>query len=238
MKADAIIFDKDGTLLEFDKFWVKVSEKAIEQVLKKFNIDGALKNEIMQSIGVKNGVTEINSVLCKGTYKQIGQVVCKVLNQNGYNENEEKVIKCVVDAYNDNYSAGEVVATVPNLFDVLNKLKSQNKKLAVVTTDNDYVTSICLKKLGVENLFDKVYTDDGKTPTKPDPYCVFDICEKFGLKKENVIMVGDTLTDVNFAKNAGIKVIGVAKHEFNKKILENNADVVVDDLSYILNLID
>ena len=51
-------------------------------------------------------------------------------------------------------------------------------------------------------------------------------------------MVGDTLTDMNFAKNAGVKAIGVAKSEKNKSILMPYADAVIHDISKILEVID
>lgn len=237
MKVDAIIFDKDGTLIEFDKFWVKVSEKAIESVMKKLQIEGDFNAEILSAIGVNNGVTDVDGILCKGTYFQIGQEFHRVFNERGYDFSLELVVKEVLNAYNENHASGEVVATTPKLVEILKELKVRNKKLAVVTTDNEYVTDVCVQKLGVKGLFDAIYTDDGKTPTKPDPYCVFDFCKKFNIDINNVVMVGDTLTDVNFAKNAGIKVIGVAKHEQNKKILQGKADVVIEDLSALLEII-
>ena len=237
MKIAAIIFDKDGTLIEFDKFWVNVAKNAIESILKKLQVVDNFGNEILQAIGVKDGVTDVNSILAKGTYLQIAQEIHRILVNNGYNYNLEVIAKEVINGFNDNYSAGEVIPTTPKLKDLLMQLKSQNIRLAIVTTDNEYVTDMCLKKLGIKELFDRVYTDDGKTPTKPNPYCVYDFCKAFNLEKESVIMVGDTLTDVEFAKNAGIKVIGLAKKAQNKLILENVADVVIEDLSLISQII-
>ena len=238
IKVDAVIFDKDGTLLEFDKFWVKVSQKAIESVLKNLQVNEDFENAILQAIGVNDGITDINGILCKGTYLQIAEEICKILNKNGYSFDLDIVEKEVISEYNKSQSIGEVVPTTPKLKELLMRLKSQNVRLAIVTTDNEYVTRKCLNKLGVDGIFDKIYTDDGKTPVKPNPYCVFDFCKAFNLEKENVLMVGDTLTDVEFAKNAGIKVVGVAKHTQNRKILQGQADIVIDDLSSILQIIN
>ena len=83
-----------------------------------------------------------------------------------------------------------------------------------------------------------IYTDDGEMPAKPDPYCIYALCEKERISKTEIIMVGDTLTDTRFAKNGGIKVIGVAQNDENKRILEMEADVVIPDISYIFEVIE
>lgn len=237
MNADAIIFDKDGTLIDFDAFWVSVSIKALEQILTSFNKREVPLCELLESFGVHNGITDIDSVLCKGTYEQLGQIVYDILHQYGCDASCNEVTTAVTKAFNENSDAGEVKPTCPELVEVLKSLKTQGKKLAVVTTDNEYITRKCLKKLGIEGLFDKIYTDDGKTPTKPDPYCINDFCAITGIKPENTVMVGDTLTDVSFAKNAGITSIAIAKNERNRGILEPYADIVLSDLSKLLNIL-
>ena len=69
MKADAVIFDKDGTLIDFDAFWISVTVNALTKLLKEFNIDQNMVNDILPLLGVKDGKTDIDGVLCKGTYK-------------------------------------------------------------------------------------------------------------------------------------------------------------------------
>ena len=80
----AIIFDKGGTLLDFDAFWVPVSEKAILDVLAYFGEGESLLFEILEAFGVHNGVTDIDGVLCKGTYEEMGEIVYNVLYKNGH----------------------------------------------------------------------------------------------------------------------------------------------------------
>ena len=190
MKADAIIFDKDGTLIDFDAFWVTVSVKAIEDILNKLGRTDIPACDILTAFGVNDGVTDIEGVLCKGTYEQMGQIVHGILSEHGCNIPLDEAVKLVIDAYNKNADAGQVKPTCPELKEVLTELKNQNKRLAVVTTDNDEITRKCLKRLGIEELFDKIYTDNGDLPAKPDPCCALDFADHTGVEKEHLIMVG------------------------------------------------
>lgn len=238
MKADAIIFDKDGTLLDFDSFWVTVSRKAVTDILTELGRTDIPVCEFLTAFGVHDGVTDIDGVLRKGTYEQLGRIMHGILAGHGCRISCDEAVKLAIDAYNANADAGDIKPTCPNLAEVLTALKQQNKKLAVVTTDNEKITRKCLKKLGIEDLFDKIYTDDGKMPTKPDPCCAMDFSSFTGVEKECMIMVGDTMTDVNFARNSGIAVVGIAKTLKNRALLAPHADAVVSEISELLDILN
>lgn len=236
MKADAIIFDKDGTLIDFDAFWVSVSVKAINDLLVTFQKQEVPVCEILEPLGVHGGVTDIDGVLCKGTYELMGRVVYDVLRMYGCSASCAEVTKVATEAFNKSADAGKVIPTCPDLPNVLTQLKSQGKKLAVVTTDNLQITSKCLKELGIEELFDKIYTDDGSTPLKPHPYCAKDFADF--CKSDSIVMVGDTQTDVTFAKNAGIPMIALAKTDKSRALLSPVADAVIRSLSELSDIIE
>ena len=236
-EVEAVIFDKDGTLLDFDSFWVTVSQKAIEEVISSFGAEKDLAFRVLETLGVHNGITDINGVLCKGTYEQIGEIVYSALIENDYEVCRDTVVEAVVHSYNQNMSVGQIKPTCIDLIDVLEKLKRQNKKLVVVTTDNEQITHKCLQKLGIDHLFEKIYTDDGTVPPKPNPYAALDFCKNYNIEKEHIVMVGDTLTDIMFAKNAGIVAIGFAKGEKNSAILKEHTDIVISEMSQLLDII-
>lgn len=233
MKIKGIIFDKDGTLIQFDAFWISVSVNAINQILKQLNREDIPVEEILLSIGVENGVADTDGLLCKGTYEQIALAISDVLKKYDCMVSEDKFVPMVLDAYNRNADSGEVLPTCENIAGVLGGLKSSGIKLAVVTTDNFEITQKCLVKLGIEHLFDKIYTDDGETPVKPDPWCALDFAKQMNLEKDEIIMVGDTMTDILFAQNAGIGVIGVGANDENRQRLAKHADAVFPDISHI-----
>lgn len=235
MKKDIIVFDKDGTLMDFDSFWIALSVSAITDVLKKLNKEDVDINLIMKSFGVENGVVDIDGILCKGTYEQLGMAMYAILKQAGCEKPKDTVLSMIVGAYNANMDLGCIKPTCGNIKDVLMKLKNDGRKLVVVTTDNFESTSKCLDELGIREFFDMVFTDDGKTPVKPDPHCILEYCKSVGSSPDKMVMVGDTLTDVMFARNAGMDIIGVGSNEKSKQLLKLHTDVVIDDISYIFD---
>ena len=67
MKYQAIIFDKDGTVLDFNAFWISVSKGVVNDLIKKFNVNISNKT-FLTAIGVFDETSDPNGVLCKGTY--------------------------------------------------------------------------------------------------------------------------------------------------------------------------
>ena len=237
MTVDAIIFDKDGTLIDFDAFWVSVSCKAIAGLLAELSMSENILSEVLEAFGVRDGATDINGVLCKGTYEEMGTIVYNILQKHGCERSREDIVTRVISYYNASADAGEVKPTTEGLADILRGFRAEGKRLAVVTTDNAHITKKCLAALGIEELFDRIYTDDGEYPTKPDPACVYNFCELVGVQKDGVVMVGDTMTDVNFAKNAGITSIALARTEAQRELLLPKADVVISDISELVGLV-
>ena len=238
MKVEAIIFDKDGTLLDFDAFWVAVSHKAIAEILAKLGTSCVSVEDVLEAFGVHDGVADVDGILCKGTYAQMGECICELLRDHGCSVSEADAISLVNEAYKNHSHDGEIIPTCDGLYELLSGLKEQGIKLAVVTTDITDVALECLERLKIRHLFDKIYTDDGRTPTKPDPYCAEAFSHISGIDKANMLMVGDTMTDVQFAKNAGMMSAALARSEKVKSELAPHADFIIESLSdvtYIVN---
>ncbi len=238
MGIQAIIFDKDGTLMKFDSFWVDVSRCAIRDILRQLNRDDIPMSRLLEALGISGDTSDIDGLLCKGTYEQIALAIGEILRKFGVDISDTDIIKMTVSAYNDNADSGKIEPTCKNIRGVLEKLKSDGRKLAVVTTDDLQITHKCLEKLGIEDLFEKIYTDDGINPIKPNPGCALEFLSELGIPVEKAVMVGDTMTDIRFARNAGISVIGVGEIANSRERLMPHADAVIPDISHLFDVIE
>ena len=233
MKVAGILFDKDGTLMDFDSFWVSVSVVAVKEALKRLRQEESLADEILEAFGVHNGVTDPDGVLCKGTYGEMAEIFCGILEEKGSYVSLVEAEENLTEAYRSSAACGRVEGSCEHLRELLMGFKRQKIRIALVTTDRRSTTLFCLEKLGIEDLFDKIYTDDGAFPPKPSPDSALDFCRTFQLEKDGVWMVGDTLTDVNFARNAGIGMVGVAGKELSRRILQKEIESVLPDVSFL-----
>lgn len=235
MENKVIIFDKDGTLLDFDACWVPVAELATQKMLRALGREDIPAGEILAALGVEDGAASIIGELCCGTYPRMAKVIAGVLAQ--YDCCPEGLEALTAETYESSLSAGSVQPACADIAGVLGQLKARGFKLAVVTTDHQEITAQCLQQLGIAHCFDDVFIGDGGYPIKPDPFCIHALMEKYGVEQGQVVMVGDTLTDLEFAENGGIRAIGLAKTAGNEAILRARTDTVVPDISYLNDIL-
>ncbi len=228
-----ILFDKDGTLLEYADFWLPVAREAIREMLETRLADLALLSPMLEAVGADQG---ISGVLCHGTYGAIAEALNGVLLSAcphaapiTAEENAATVAK--------HLSKGVLHPTCPNIANVFDALQKKGLKLALATSDNTPISRNCLDALGILPYFDAIYADDGLVPPKPDPYFIRQFCQEFDLTPDEVIMVGDTVSDMRFAIAGGAHPIGVAKTERDKQMLAPYTDQILYDISHLIDIL-
>lgn len=233
----AIIYDKDGTLIKFDPFWVPVTKAAIRELFKAAITDPEMLDKSVAdaetTVGIHGEVADPQGIISKGTYADVAEVFNELFSRRGISAVITR--RDVEAAIEHNLDSGMIEAACKNLREVLENAR-RRAALYLVTTDNRAITAKCLDALGIADLFDGVYCDDGATPAKPDPAVANEIMKKLGAKPSDVYMIGDTMTDARFAKNSNINFVSVGGDERARAAAEYAATDVKDATTHILGL--
>jgi HAD superfamily hydrolase (TIGR01509 family) len=118
--------------------------------------------------------------------------------------------------------------------ETLDALNNANIKIGILTRNKRSNALAIAKKHSLQ--FDVVVDrDDG--PVKPDAFGVLRICEKFGIKPEDTLMVGDYLFDLQCAKAAGAIAVLLTNHEQAEEFTKH-ADFCIERIDQILQIIE
>ena len=85
--------------------------------------------------------------------------------------------------------------------------KEKNISMAVCTNKQEHLAIDLLKKIGIYDYFEYVAGSNTFDYCKPDPRHLTNVIEILGGEIKKSIMIGDSETDANAGKNAGIPVI-------------------------------
>ena len=110
------------------------------------------------------------------------------------------------------YATNEYTNNVPakkNVIEVLRKLKENGDRLNVRTASPHTSLDPCLKRLGIFDLFENVWSCDDFKTTKADPEIYRLASKRLGVKPKDVIFLDDNLNADKTAKQAGMVVYGV-----------------------------
>lgn len=89
---------------------------------------------------------------------------------------------------------------------VLQQFQQRGITQAICTNKPAEFTHALLEKLSIHHFFQCVVSGDTLPQKKPDPVPLLFCAEQCGVAVEQCLMVGDSMTDVKAAKNAGMKV--------------------------------
>ena len=118
---------------------------------------------------------------------------------------KDKMVKEFVNFYGKNINNDSTL--INGIKDFLKWCKDQNISMAVCTNKQEYLSIDLLKKIGIYDFFEYVAGHNTFDYCKPDPRHLTSVVEILDGDIKKTLMIGDSETDANAAKSAGIPVI-------------------------------
>ncbi len=211
------IFDLDGTLADT----LTTISYFANEALKKYSLSTYTEEEYKYMVGdgAKNLVKRM------------------LENQNAYTD---ELFEKVYTYYNKIYDADFLYLTAPydGITELLKFLKENGLKIGSLSNKPNYPTTMILDNIFEKGTFDEKFGQRENYPIKPDPTVIFEMLEKWNIKPEECIYVGDTKTDMKTGKNAGAFTIGVLwGFREKQELMEHKADFIAEKPSDIIDFI-
>ena len=114
-------------------------------------------------------------------------------------------------------------------------LSSQGYYLGCVTNKATQFTHPLLKELGIFDYFKIVISGDTLTKKKPDPMPLLYGAEYFGVRPEECLMIGDSVSDVKASRSAGFDIICMSYgYNHGNNIADEKPDLVIDSMTELV----
>lgn len=212
---NSIIFDLDGTLLN-----------TIEDLANACNY-------ALTTLGYKtHDVEKYKTFVGNGRYKLVERMLPEDKRSI---ENIEKALD-LFDSYYENHMI-DMTKPYDGIMEMLDCLINRGINIAVVSNKpHEFTTEVVKNYFG--NRFEVVYGHKKNTKEKPDPWAVLEVIDEFKVNKDECLYVGDSEIDINTAKNAGVKSVGVEWGFRGKGELESaGANYIVNKPEQILEIL-
>lgn len=213
MSFEAVIFDLDGTILTNEDEY----GEAFRRVLKSLGVDTKEEYPHEGGIGVEENWPKLIKKHDIKTNKSKGELADQT--QREY------------------FSLIKEVDLQEGFEEFAGDLKAAGIKMALATSNTWNVAEKILDVLKIEKYFDVVVTGEEVDRKKPSPDIFLKAADKLNVVPSKCVVFEDSAAGVKAAKNANMRVVGMARSKEHALELKE-ADLVVDDFQEFLKQVD
>ncbi|MBD3669465.1 MAG: phosphoglycolate phosphatase [Gammaproteobacteria bacterium] len=219
-KPKMVLIDVDGTLVD------SVPDLA-------FCVD-----EMMTQLGLPvRGEDAVRNWVGNGVERLVRRALINQLEGEPEDALFEKAYPIFLDLYAENTSKRSVL--YPGVREGLDYLKSAGYQLGCVTNKASQFTLPLLKDLGVHDEFAIIICGDTLEQKKPHPLPLLHAAEFFGVKPEQSLMLGDSMSDVKAARAAGFQIVCMSYgYNHGADIRDSNPDAVIDSMAELQGILE
>ncbi len=228
-----ILFDKDGTLIDFCATWIPAYTAAAEELAIAVG-DAELTERLLRAGGFDPDTQTFcpSSVLSWASISEISLLWSKDPALESVDDVCHRVGRCL-----DEHAIQTLVA-VTDLDVLFTRLRKRGIRIGVATTDSTASAQAMLERFAVEEHVDFVAGYDKGFGTKPEPGMVHGFCEITGLQPREVAVVGDTRKDLEMARRASAGLsVGVLSGICTREHLDDLADCIIESVDEIEKVI-
>lgn len=205
----AVIFDKDGVIVHTTELYFERWKKTFS----KFN---------------KNLTKEFHLRFVSG--RKAKETIKKHLNQNITEEDLTKELQEQLTFTINNYK--KYVKPVKGIEAFLKKLKNDHIPLALATSSRKETSDYAIDMLNIRDFFSVIITGDDLESLKPNPEIYIHIAKKLGIKPKDCVVFEDSISGVEAAKKAGMKIVLVMTSHTEDQI-PTKVDLAISDFTQI-----
>ncbi|WP_169513895.1 HAD family hydrolase [Halalkalibacillus halophilus] len=233
-EADTILFDKDGTLIDFYSVWGNWGEVILQE------IDSRVKDRIpfnknkaahMIGLNLEAETWDPKGPLAIGGTGDLITLLTHYLYQHEipWNDALTHIIESF-EAVNKNFNWNKYIKPINGVIDFLSEAKSNGIKMAVVTSDLTEDAILHLKLLGIDEYFSTILGHDSVSRGKPFSDMADLACEQLNANRDKTIVFGDSNGDMKLAKNANLKAgIGVTPNSVENASYLQDAELIINN---------
>ncbi|MDX1756426.1 MAG: phosphoglycolate phosphatase [Marinobacter sp.] len=215
-----ILFDLDGTLVDS----AADLTAAVDQMLRELGREMAGEARVREWVG--NGVAVLVQRALAGRHDH---EAAGPLDEDTYRQ----ALARFFDAYHDHN--GLYATVYDGIETFLSQARQQGCRLGVVTNKPAAFTDLLLDQMGLSHWFDITVSGDTLSVKKPHADPLHHALEALGGDAGRALMIGDSVTDVRAARNAGLPVVAVRYgYNYGAPIDSLGAEIVVDSLTELL----
>jgi phosphoglycolate phosphatase len=236
-----ILFDKDGTLLDFISLWGRWSESLYHHYASRFSPEGiAPLAELWGTVHDAAGSVadyNRNGPLAMGS---IGDLLA-ILAWQGYRlglpwGESMRLARESKELADEEMGRIRPAYPLPGVIEFLRHIHDQGLSIGIVTADETSEAVKHLEWMGIRSYFKVIIGNDQVERGKPYPDMVEKACLELGLMLAEVAIIGDTNGDMQMGNSAGAAVtIGLVSAEaaFANEHLLKDAKVIVSSYSQL-----
>ncbi len=223
MPFDAILFDKDGTLVDFDRTW-GVAAYHVMMTLSAGD-DGALHRLAeVSGFDLRDKSFRPHSPCLSGSLVDYGPLWAEALGRRDLARLYEEIGGLF------RILALETLTPIGNPAALFAQLGGMGFKLGIVSNDSEKSIRLHAGLLGIAEDLDYLAGQDSGYGAKPAPGMITAFAASFHIPPARIAVVGDTLTDLRAAHAAGAIAIGVLSGPAFAQDLALEADFILDSV--------
>ena len=230
MRLCGILFDKDGTLVSFEKTWGPTIGAMIFALAGGDAKKIAAQAEVLHFL-VNEQTFLPTSPIIAGSTGQFGLAWAQALERTDYERLKQEI---------DALAAVESLRALSPIgapVEVIEALRKRGLRIGVATNDSEASARRQVAALGLADLVDFIAGYDSGHGSKPDPGMVHAFADFLGVEPSRIAMVGDSTHDLDAARAAGALAIAVLSGPASREVLAPHADYVIDDITFLGELV-
>ena len=240
MEIKGIVFDKDGTLIDFYRVWEPAIVPVVQRLFLQLGLVAKAEEtgKILDCLGYRDGKIDPEGAIAWKSYRGIAEDIRLTSPAVAKRASVEEVAAVLQrEFYTEVAKKRQEYPTFTDLPKLCRRLTQKGIRIGVATTDDAVSTRHCLDCLGISQYISFWGTADGQMPEKPDPELLYMAAAQWKLAPEEIAVVGDTPNDMRFAANARAIGIAVLSGTGSHAVLAPLADVVIGSVDDLWKLI-